>query len=410
MTRPQWLAVVVTCLVAAMTYAGAVTMDGMGLFVLPGVVGAALVGSFLAARRMSGVALILGGALVLGWAELVNVWSGVGAGPAARSTAVAGVCTLVAVVVARSDSPALFLVPVAASVCGALLLGAGSEVRSVAVAAVVCAALTLGSIERSRRDWTARPRRGPALGVLTLLIGAIAAAVVLLQVQRDATPPEALASGLAYPHIKPPWHDPLGSPKPRGSTPPPAQVSAPPPTRSSIPPHQNPPHPRSKPITHRPKPVTPRPRHSSPSRIWQYVLAAILLLLLALAARLLAVRLAWRRLRRRLAAGTPAEQVTGAWTWMRLRLTACRRPLPAAVSPDVLAAGVVLDEVPAELELLATTTAAAAFAHEPALAPEDVAAAWRAAGATEASVRERLTRRARVGLAFRSPAPIAGAR
>jgi hypothetical protein len=394
-----------------MTYAGAVTMDGMGLFVLPGVVGAALVGSFLAARRMSGTALVVGGVLVVGWAEVVNVWSGLGAGPAARSTAVAGVCTLVAVVVARSESPALFLVPVAASVCGALLLGAGSEVRSVAVAAVVCAALTLGSIERSRRDWTARPRRGPALAVLTVLIGAIAAAVVLLQVQRDATLPEALASGLAYPHIKPPWHDPLGSPKARRTPPPPApqatpsQSSVPPPPKTTPPTrHHNPP-PRTKQVIP-PKHVS-HTKHAPPSSVWLYVLSAILVVALALAIRLLVVRLRWRRVRRRLAVGAAAEQITGAWAWMRIRLDAFRLPLPAAVSPDLVAAGAggieLPDEVLAPLQALATCTTTAAFASGETLDAADVTAAWEAAGQADTSAREALTRWARVRLALRGP-------
>ena len=159
---------------------------------------------------MFGTAIILGGLLALGWSELVNIWSGTADGPAARATFLAAACTLVAVVVAQSRSPAFFLVAVAGSVCGALLLGAGGEVRIVAVAAAVAAALTLGSIEQSRRNWTAPPRRGFALVLLPLLVGAVAAGVVLLQVQHDPGQPRALGSGLAYPGIKPPWTDPLG--------------------------------------------------------------------------------------------------------------------------------------------------------------------------------------------------------
>ena len=87
MTRGQQLAVAVTCLVAAVTYAGAVTTWAMGLFVLPGVAGAALLATLLTARRMSGMAIGVVGALVLGWAELANIWTGTANGPAARSTA-----------------------------------------------------------------------------------------------------------------------------------------------------------------------------------------------------------------------------------------------------------------------------------------------------------------------------------
>ena len=170
-TRGQQLAVTITCLVASVTYAGAVTTWAMGLFVLPGVAVAALLASLLAARRMSGMAIGVVGALVLGWAELANIWTGTANGPAARSTAFAAGWTVIAVVLAHSRWPALFLAGVAGVVAGAVVLGAAGEVRIVVVAAAVCAALTLGWIERSRRNWTAPPRRGIALVLLSLLAG-----------------------------------------------------------------------------------------------------------------------------------------------------------------------------------------------------------------------------------------------
>src|SRR5262249_42032448 len=161
----------VTCLVAAVTYAGAVTTWAMGVFVLPGVAVAALLASLLAARRMPLMAIVVVGALVLGWAELANVWTGTANGPAARSTAFAAGWTVLAVVAARSPRPALFLGGGAGMVGGALVLGAGGEVRMVVVVAAVCAALPLGWIEGSHRHWTARPRRGVALMLLSLLAG-----------------------------------------------------------------------------------------------------------------------------------------------------------------------------------------------------------------------------------------------
>ena len=93
----------------------------MGLFVLPGVAGAALLASLLAARRMSGMAIGVVGALVLGWAELANIWTGTANGPAARSTAFAAGWTVIAVVLAHSRWPALFLAGVAGVVAGALV-------------------------------------------------------------------------------------------------------------------------------------------------------------------------------------------------------------------------------------------------------------------------------------------------
>jgi hypothetical protein len=157
---------------------------------------------------------------------------------------------------------------------------------------------------------------------------------------------------------------------------------------------------------------TPPPRattHLLPvSGIWLYVAAAILLLTLALAARLLFVRLAWRRLRRRLASGSPAERVTGAWAWMRIRLEAYRLPLGASHSPDLVAAGRAGRDLPADavdqLQALAAAAETAAFGDGRSLADDDAAAAWTAAGRAEASVRDFRSRWTRVALALRGPA------
>ena len=210
MTRGQQLAVIGTCVVGALTYAGVVTTWAMGLFVLPGVAGAAFIASLLAARRMSGMAIGVVGALVLGWAELANIWTGTANGPAARSTAFAAGWTLIAVVFAHSRWPALFLAGVVGLVAGALALGAAGEVGIVAVAAAVCAALTLGWIERSRRNWTAPPRRGVALVFLSLLAGMAATGAVLLQAHKDPRDPALVAQGRQFPGIKPAVDRPAG--------------------------------------------------------------------------------------------------------------------------------------------------------------------------------------------------------
>ena len=353
MTRPQQLAVTVTCLVAAVTYAGAVSTWALAVFVLPGVAGAALLASPLAARGFPGTAIVLVGLLVLGWAELANIWTGLLNGPAARSTLFAGGWTMIAAVLAHSRWPALFLAAVAGLVAGALVLGAAGEVELVVVAAAVCAALTLGWIERSRRNWTAQPRRGAALVMLSLLAAAAAAGAVLLQAQHDPRHPYLLAQGREYPGIKPAFSDPLSrkssslsrSAQQRSTKT--ASGGSNPPTQPPNPLHRQRPHVQHHSTQpHRP----PVPPHRTQSRTWLYVLAGILLFLLLVAAligaRLLATRLRWRRVRRRLTAGSAADQVTGAWAWMRLRLEACRLPLAIAVSPDILAAGRSGDGLP----------------------------------------------------------------
>jgi len=400
--RGQHVAVGATCLVAAVSYAGTVTTWALGWFVLPGAVGAALVGALLGARRLSTAALIVGGLLVLGWSELANVVTGLTNGPAARSTFAAAGCSLVAAVVAQSRYAAFFLAAVAGVVAGALILGTGGEVPVVAVATAVCAALTLGSIEAAHRNWTVRPRRSPALVLVALLVGAVAIGVVLVLKQSDPRQPEVLGPGRAYPAIKPAWTDPLATTRPAQ----PQQETRPATHRSS--------GSRARPSTAsvKPRSASARKQDTSRSKTWLYALAAFVLILLGIAllaaARLLAVRVAWRRLRRRLATGTPAERVTGAWAWARLRLEACHLPLAVAVSPDTLADDESMGGLPTDIfrpmHALGRAATSAAFSHGQSVRAGDAAAAWRAAGRAETSARDLLTRRSRVALAFRRPA------
>jgi hypothetical protein len=291
----------------------------------------------------------------------------------------------------------------------------------VAVAAAVCAALTLGWIERSRRNWIARPRRGFALVLLSLLAGSAAAGAVLLQAQKDPRRPELVAQGREYPRIKPAWTDPLGTAsKSLGGTAAQQRTNPRPKTAASHPKSHTPHHTSTPTAKHATLPhhrASTR-KQTTRSRVWLYFLAGILLFLLAVAlivaARLLSTRLAWRRLRRRLATGAPADQVTGAWAWTRMRLEACRLPLAADVSPDAVAVGGAAGDLPGgvftPLRELATATTTAAFAYEQPIDRAGAAAAWRAAARAEASAREHLTRRGRAGLAFRGPAPRARTR
>lgn len=385
-----------TCLVAAVTYAGAVTTRALLWFVLPGVAIAAAAAWRLAARPTPWTALIVGAPLILGWSELVNIWSGASEGPAARSTFVAAGCTLLAVLAAGSPRPALFLLPVTGIVFGALALGAGGEVRLVAVATVVCAAGALGWIEQSRHRWSTQPRLGVALVVVSLIVGAAAAGAVVLQAQHDQRQSLLLARSQIDPAIKPAWTDPF------------AGIVKTHPRR-----HQR--------LARQPlraqRPRSSATRTSAPGstatwpHMWLIVVVALgglmLALLIASIHRALAARLGWRRLRRRLASGTAVEQVSGAWIWARLRLEACHLPLSSDVSPDVLAASAPTDDMPTgvlvHLRALATTTTAAAFTQNRSVTMTEAAGAWRMARRAERSARDSLTRLGRVGLALRRP-------
>lgn len=398
--RGQQLAVMTTCLVAALSYAGAVTTWALCWFVLPGAAGAVLVGSVLVARRMAPAALIVGGLLVLGWSELANVLTGSTNGPAARSTFVAAGCSLLAGVMPQSRRPALFVAAVAGVVAGALILGAGGEVPVVAIGAAICATFTLGCVESSRRNWTTRPRRSLALIVVPLLVGVVATGTVVVLKQSDPMQPRVFGPGRAYPGIKPGWRDPLAITVPAH------------PQRKTRAATNTRPRSGSRPPATAAEPQNASARqHGSHSRVRRYGLAALALLALAAAllaaGRLLIARRAWRRLRVGLATGTPADRITGAWAWTRLRLEACHLPLAVAVSPDTLAAGGAMDDVPTDiatpLRALGRAATAAAFSHERPLRPAEAAAAWRAARRAEVSARDLLTRRGRFALAFRRP-------
>ena len=226
---------------------------------------------------------------------------------------------------------------------------------------------------------------------------------------KDPRQPLLFTQGREYPGIKAAWTDPLATASNAlGVTA--TQHSSNPPGPS---PKPHAPRPTSNPAAKHATPPDPAPVRQHTSRsIWFYVFAAIVLVVLVLAAllaaRLLSTRFAWRRVRRRLAAGAPPDQVTGAWAWTRMRLEACRLPLGVDVSPDVVVARRAMDDVPVgvytPLRALAAATIKAAFSHEQSLSAGEVAAAWRAAGRADESAREGLTRRARLRLAFRGPA------
>src|SRR3954452_8578690 len=153
MTTRTSIAVSVTCLVAALSYAGAVTQNALLTGVLTGVFGCAVLVAAQVKKRRPGMAVLTGVAVAFGWAVVVNMLTGDSNGPAARSTFVAAVCTTLAMVAVGSRWPGLFVLPVGGIVFGALALGAGGEVRVVALAVVVAVVAALAVVEHERRRW-----------------------------------------------------------------------------------------------------------------------------------------------------------------------------------------------------------------------------------------------------------------
>lgn len=346
------------CVVAALSYSGAVTMVALLAFVLPAIVLVTAVTAGVA-RLSPRLALVAGLAAALGVAELVNLVSGTANGPAARSTFAATTCAVLAVAAVLGPAPALFLVGVLGVVVGALGLGAGAEVAPVAVATAVVTVIALGVVEAQKRRWTRRPPQLTTVVGLALVVGVLVAIVAVQAERRLPGEPDVLAPGAVQPTIRPPQL--LGDPDPRPTATPTPSVDPTPGTDAGATPSSDPPVPLR--------------------TIWLAVALVVLALLLGLALRMVWVTLAWRLLRRRLRRGSMSEQVAGAWVWSTRRLRAAGWGMPPSLSPDAVAAGEGILDTPravrSALRQVARSTVDAVFA--PQAGEHDPEVVWSAA-------------------------------
>lgn len=397
LTRRAHLAVAATCVIATISFAGAVTERALFGFVLPAaVLGVAAAALFVQHRQLrTAAATGIVGALV--WSEIANVITGQGNGPAARSSFAAGACAALALSAAASRFPATFLVPVGAIVLAAVLLGAGGEVRVVAMVTVAAAVVALAVVEASYRRWV-RPADAPptsrrwSVGALALLVTLAAAIAAVTQARHDPRAPHGPVAGAHNSLVTPPWHDPF--PKTSvGST-----TSATHHVRHRHAKHLTPP-PQLK--TH------PRPHHHTVLTIALIaILALIVLLLIGIAIRLAMIRRAWTRIRRRLH-GRSTDGVVGAWVWARLRLAAYRMPLPARLSPDLVDRGEPIHEMPPNstepLRELARVVAPAAFGGRDETPDVDAKEAWELSDQVCAAAEAAMSRLGHVRLRLASP-------
>jgi hypothetical protein len=384
-----------TCVVAAVGYSGAVTTHALAGFVLPGVVGCALVAAVAATRRGWLGCAAAGFGAALAWSSVVNVMSGLDNGPAARSTFVAGCCAGLAIGLASSRWPALFAAPVAGTLVGALALGAGTKVRLVAVVTVVFAVIALSAIESARRNAVGRPRRRLAVPVVAVLVTLVAAAVVVLQAQHDPRHPAILNRGAVDFRVHSSIPDPFPVTKPHHQKTAAAAVASP----------------RRTTVRRTPPKVLAHHRSRALALLGWALLGLLVLLALglaAVAARLLVVRLRWRRLRRRLGRGSAEERVMGAWTWLRLRLGACRVPVGPHVSPesvmDVPGVSELPHGTPERLGNLGRMAAAVAFCGDRGASVAEAETAWMLALTAAVDTEASLPRLQRLRVRFVAPA------
>ena len=255
---------------------------------------------------------------------------------------------------------------------GALGLGATGSVLWLVGLWAVAAAVTIAMVGPYRQsDLSERSRLVPFAGLL-LAAGAIAVitVIVVAPVLRDPwtipgsgtyAVPEAVAPSPGVPPA-------TDAPDTPDSTTSDAIEAEPLPSADAV----------------APPDATPVPAEDSSTVVgWlARVLALLLLLLLLGLVALLAWRgfVAWRwdRTRRRLATGPPAQQVVGAWTWVRLRRAHHERPLPVSLSPDVAVAWSDANAQP-DVHAVARVVAAVAFNPAASVPPAEADRAWEAA-------------------------------
>jgi hypothetical protein len=359
------VALAATCLVSAVSYAGAVRMLALGAAVLPAAAICVLLSAVLMRWGGAPAGLLIGLPVAVGLAEGAHLVLSTGQGPVGRAVLVTGSGCVLAVVAAGWLLPSAVLMPVSGIVVGSLALGAGGEVRIVAVVASAAALLTLAIIERAGGRWIRPPRRRVSLIALVVLSAVIAVGAALFQGQHDARRPAVLAADVAHSLVRPPWKDPL--PNPRAT-----------------------PHSRGARVIRVParRQATP-PARRSRSLPWAALGLALAAAaaggLLLLMARLVFVQLAWRRFRRRMRAGPPALAVIGAWRWSLAQLTTCGMQYPAWLSPDGVQRGDgswqagLPDALPSHLRSLAAMTVGPAFDQTVSVGAPAAALAWREA-------------------------------
>jgi hypothetical protein len=230
-------------------------------------------------------------------------------------------------------------------------------VGPVAVAAAVVAVIALAVVGRAREAWAERAPGRLVVVLLALVAGAAVAAVVVVADRQTTADPAVLSAGAVDDSIRPPGFLELPTP-----TPAPARTQAA--------------------DQKAPVPAGQAAEHESRSPFW-WLLAVLVVVVLAVPVRLAWVALAWRRLRRRLRRGSPVERVGGAWVWARRRIVAAGLELPSNLSPDAVAAGRGTSALPRSvrpaLVRLARATEVAMFAPSDGPTEAEVASAWEAA-------------------------------
>lgn len=383
-------------------FANVVSLSGHLLWVLiPSVLAAqAMVIMIRADRRMlAAPVLLLLTVLAAGLSELIG---GSTSGPITRATLMMTTCAGLMVLLWRTSVPSSAALVSLAALAGALGLGAADRIVWSVGIWVVCVCAYLVAVGPLRHSDLRDRGRLRSLAAVLLVAGLLASVLgnVLQEVLRD--PWTISARGIVA----------VGAQTVSGA---PAQVidqQRPRSTgvfakkrarvsgkgsgmskRSNVPPKAAPTE---------SAPDVEQPPEAPPQRSWLVtvaliVAAVLVLLLLMLTIGLLYVQLRWALLRARLQRGLPAEQVAGAWYWLRLQWARAGHLEFTNVTPDRVApmAAEMGDRVLRELAQSATF---ALYDRHPDLDVRDARQAWTAARALARRVGGPLPARLRASL------------
>jgi len=377
-------------------FAQVVSFQGLVLWVISGsLLGGVVVGTLAHhGRRVLALAAMV--ALPVVVAGLSEVLGGSTAGPITRSSLMATAAAGAMGLLVKSRNPYLMVLPSLMLLGGALGLGAAKDVLWLGGMWAVAAAATLAMLGPFRKEHLrARERLAPfALLLMGLGFAAIVATVAFSFLLRDpwTIPGAGVDSAVSEPSLSSPESPTPIKPEDSGDS---SETSS-----SLVDPTANEQSVQEADVESGQESVQ---ESVVTSLLRLIVLLVILLLLLAVLAVViwrLSVGLRWWLVKRRLRRGSAAEQVLGAWTWLRLQRARRDAPLPAYVSADV---AVAWARDAGDVDLLAVAQVAGEVAYDPGrqVSQEQAQACWRAA--RRGALAGQSNRLARIRTGFRTP-------
>lgn len=395
MRRVSLALAIATCAVASVAYLGAVPPSAMWGYVFVSVMIASVAALGLG-QPHQWPALVAAAVPVVVWSTIVNTLSGETSGPAARSSAVCGLATVVAAHGARRGRTDLFAGGVVWLISGAMLYGAAGEVVPVIVVATVLALCAIFAITFARHQLTLSKWGAGALLfalasfiLLVFVVVALSALVPSLINNRNSVVSTALRDQTIdfRPNGNPPTQPPTTTTRPPTTT-----------TQPATP-------------TTQPKLTTTTTRLQQGTEklnrtILIVVVALVLLLVVLGLARIWWVKYQVKRWREKLESLPARDAIAGAWAWLNIHLIRWRWPIPNNFNVETAHEWAVLNNWPEpvqnDVQELSNVASVALFARtEPSV--DQIVTSWELSDRLIASTRPLTPRWKRFVALFEGP-------